>query len=198
MGTFSSPRRLLFVGASLGIVASVLIFEFRRAPRDNAIKHASVITSPATSHATPALNARVVSNQPERPAVPHRVSDGDAGKILIPPDRPHFLGATSPASVKAGQNDVMVQAAAESLRNYRLAFKQNPVGNNTDITRTLSGKNPRHTRYLPPESRINSSGELVDSLDQPIFFHQISSTLMEIRSAGPDRVMWTSDDEVLR
>jgi hypothetical protein len=90
-----------------------------------------------------------------------------------------------------------LQRAAASVRDYRIALKQNPVGSNAEITRALSGKNSRQTRYLPADARINDKGELLDRWDQPIFFHQISATQMEIRSAGPDRHMWTSDDEVL-
>ncbi len=46
--------------------------------------------------------------------------------------------------------------------------------------------------------RINAGGELVYSWGTPFFFHQLSATQMEIRSAGPDRVMWTADDLVVR
>jgi hypothetical protein len=46
--------------------------------------------------------------------------------------------------------------------------------------------------------RINARGELVDYWGTPFFFHQLSGTEMEIRSAGPDRVMWTVDDLVTR
>ena len=87
---------------------------------------------------------------------------------------------------------------ASSLRDYRAAFRENPVGSNAEITRILSGKNSRGVRYLPGSARVSKDGELIDRWDQPLTFHQISGTIMEIRSAGPDRVMWTADDDVLR
>ena len=45
---------------------------------------------------------------------------------------------------------------------------------------------------------INPNGELVDSWGTPFFFHQLSSMDLEIRSAGPDRIMWTTDDLVTK
>jgi len=43
---------------------------------------------------------------------------------------------------------------------------------------------------------VNDQGEMIDPWGTPYFFHQISGTQMEIHSAGPDHVMWTSDDLV--
>ena len=40
-------------------------------------------------------------------------------------------------------------------------------------------------------------GELCDRWGRPFFFHQLSGTKMEIRSAGPARQLWTDDDVVL-
>lgn len=94
--------------------------------------------------------------------------------------------------------DVQLGTAASALHDYQMAFHQNPVGNNAAITRVLLGKNSRSVRYLPADAQINGKGELTDQWDQPIFFHQISGTITEIRSAGPDHVMWTGDDEALR
>jgi hypothetical protein len=45
--------------------------------------------------------------------------------------------------------------------------------------------------------RLNGDGELVDPWGTPYFFHQISSSDTEVRSAGPDRIMHTSDDIVI-
>jgi hypothetical protein len=38
---------------------------------------------------------------------------------------------------------------------------------------------------------------MCDRWGTPYFFHQVSKTEMEIRSAGPDRRMWTGDDSQL-
>jgi len=39
---------------------------------------------------------------------------------------------------------------------------------------------------------------LVDAWGTPYFFHQLAAMEMEIRSAGPDKVMWTADDLVIK
>jgi len=98
-------------------------------------------------------------------------------------------------------------AAATVLENMRHAVRQygemfggNPVGNNAEITSQLSGDNPKHINFINTEAgmRVNENGELVDSWGTPYFFHQLSRTDTEIHSAGPDRIMWTKDDLVIK
>jgi hypothetical protein len=93
------------------------------------------------------------------------------------------------------------------LSNMRIVIKQygsryggNPVGLNPEITAALNGGNTNQARFINEESglRINGKGELVDYWGTPFFFHQLSGTEMEIRSAGPDRQMWTADDLVTK
>jgi len=87
-----------------------------------------------------------------------------------------------------------------SVREYGLRFGGNPIGNNAEITRALNGGNPKQVVFIRPDSglRINGDGELIDGWGTPFFFHQLSGTQTEIRSAGPDRVMWTADDLVTK
>lgn len=95
-----------------------------------------------------------------------------------------------------------------ALQNMRSTFRQysarlggNPVGNNAEITAALNGRNARQITFLNPEEdgvRINAHGELIDNWSTPYFFHQLSRTEMEIRSAGSDRRMWTADDLVIK
>jgi len=85
------------------------------------------------------------------------------------------------------------------IHNYHAAFGENPVGTNPEITAALQGKNPKQINFLAESGlRLNSKGEMVDGYGTPFFFHQISGNEMEIRSAGPDKVMWTPDDLVTR
>ena len=87
-----------------------------------------------------------------------------------------------------------------AFRNYISAFGSNPVGTNPEITQALDGGNRKQTHFLNEEDglRINGRGELIDPWGTPYFFHQLSGTEMEIHSAGPDRVLWTSDDLVIK
>ncbi len=86
-----------------------------------------------------------------------------------------------------------------TVRQYGSTFGGNPVGTNPEITSALQGDNPKHINFLKPDgNRVNAKGELVDPWGTPYFFHQISGQEMEIRSAGPDGVMYTADDLVTR
>lgn len=92
-----------------------------------------------------------------------------------------------------------VESLALNIRQYQLRFGGNPVGNNAEIIRELNGGNPKGAEYLPSGlKRFNEQGELLDTWGTPYFFHQESAEQMEIRSAGPDAVMWTDDDLVAR
>lgn len=75
-------------------------------------------------------------------------------------------------------------------------FGGNPVGNNSEITAALTGQNPKQINFISREAGllVNAAGELVDPWGTPYFFHQLSGAVMEIHSAGPDRILWTSDD----
>lgn len=86
------------------------------------------------------------------------------------------------------------------FHSYASMFHGNPVGTNPEITRALNGENPRQAKFISPDAglRINAKGELVDAWGTPFFFHQLSGTVMEIHSAGPDRQLWTADDLVLK
>jgi hypothetical protein len=83
--------------------------------------------------------------------------------------------------------------------HYRSAIHgDNPIGDNEDITAVLTGRNPLGFAFIPKDCpAINGNGELCDRWGTPYFFHQLSAQEMEIRSAGPDRKMWTDDDVLL-
>ena len=70
-----------------------------------------------------------------------------------------------------------------------------PAGLNVEVTNALLGKNPRKVGYLPIDCpRINSNGELVDQHGTPYWFHSPLTGGLTITSAGPDRLMHTTDD----
>lgn len=92
------------------------------------------------------------------------------------------------------ENDVEIVNAA--LAEFRRIFGQNPPGGvNMEITAALTGDNPKKLAVVPPDSpALNAAGELVDRWNTPFHFHPVSGTVMEVLSAGPDRVLWTADD----
>jgi len=107
-------------------------------------------------------------------------------------------------SVAGPPADISPQTVVENTRraiiNYGSTFGGNPVGTNPEITAALNGQNPKQIKFIDPEAglRVNGYGELVDSWGTPFFFHQLSANDTEIRSAGPDKIMWTADDLVIK
>lgn len=85
---------------------------------------------------------------------------------------------------------------ASIFNNYLWAYKAMPVGSeNAEITLQLLGKNAKHVVFLQQDHpSLNQYGELLDRWGTPYFFHPESEREMGIRSAGPDRTLWTTDD----
>ena len=93
-----------------------------------------------------------------------------------------------------------LRLVSEIFDTFRSNFPRdgNPVGNNPEITAVLTGKNKLRLALIPPDHpAVNRDGELCDRWGTPFFFHSESASKMEIRSAGPDKKMWTEDDVVL-
>ena len=97
---------------------------------------------------------------------------------------------------KAGANDTQLLAVKGMLRDYRAMLGENPIGTNAEIAKALLGGNPRGAHFSNSQTRLDKDGQLIDHWNHPYFFHQLSKIDMEVRSAGPDGVMWTQDDEV--
>ena len=97
------------------------------------------------------------------------------------------------------EGKVELEQVRTMLRDFRTRIGENPVGSNAEIMRAVMGGNEARARLGPPQGQsVNEQGELVDLWGRPYFFHQISKDSMEIRSAGPDGKMWTSDDLVTK
>jgi hypothetical protein len=89
-----------------------------------------------------------------------------------------------------------VQSVGILLEEFRRAFGAMPTGElNDEIVRRLQGGNPKGIAVLPKtHPAINAQGELIDRWGTPYRFHPESSWETTIRSAGPDKKMWSSDD----
>src|SRR6266850_96734 len=149
-------------------------------------------------------------DQPDTSAKSLREMHGNSQQVVLAAapggEPPILLGNVPPSLGETGSSlagttaaETVVQAEMESVkfvvRDFRAALDGNPVGNNAEITRALMGANRSKTRFLDTGAfQLNDSGELIDHWGTPYFFHQISGHEMEIRSAGPDRRMWTGDD----
>ena len=149
------------------------------------------------------------SIQPETPEpAPDPEPEPELPKPALPVPKTVALAAVeeAPTGPEIGElnSGLTPVTVLENMRNvfrqYNLRYHENPVGDNAEITRILSGENPKQVIFLQPDdgTRVNARGELVDNWGTPYFFHQLSRSEMEIRSAGPDNRMWTSDDLVMK
>jgi hypothetical protein len=90
-----------------------------------------------------------------------------------------------------------LQAVNQVFYVYRQAHGENPSGHNEIITAALLGQNASGTIFIPPNSPCIQNGTLVDRWGTPFWFHSITAHVMEIRSAGPDKNLFTADDIVI-
>jgi hypothetical protein len=155
------------------------------AAQQNAAVAEALATASPQAAAIIASNFAPVSSQTIFYSMPRKPSVAPAGK-----PRPLEFTNLSPA--------VALDNVRLAIHNYGSMLGGNPVGLNSEITSQLNGENPKQVHFIRPEAgmRINPEGELVDPWGTPYFFHQLSGSETEIRSAGPDKIMWTADDLV--
>jgi hypothetical protein len=167
--------RRIWIGAGFLALFAALLFLIPQSSRELA---------PGVAQVHPAAAAEVTGSTPSQ-------SPADAA------EEPSHLadGLNSPT----GDVHADLRLVNAIFNAYRSAVRSgNPVGENSEITAALTGRNKLGFAFIPKDCpAINSKGELCDRWGRPYFFHQISGEQMEIRSAGPDMKMWTADDEVL-
>lgn len=187
---------LIVVAVAVGIFVGLRQRRPQPAPAEQASREATT-------------NSAVVSNDKSRtgPQAPTPANSSNAvlaqSVTTSPqpkqaPETPFLLGsADAPPPMEPA---TVLDKMRIAINNYGSMFKGNPVGTNPEITAALNGDNPKQIKFINEDSglRINGRGELVDYWGTPFFFHQISGTEMEIRSAGPDKKMWTADDLVTK
>jgi hypothetical protein len=91
-----------------------------------------------------------------------------------------------------------LQAMAHVFSNLRLLVKGDApfrMGANEEFAAALMGKNATKEVFLEaPHACLNAKGQLVDRWGSPLFFHVRDRSRIDLRSAGPDGEMWTTDD----
>jgi hypothetical protein len=195
-------RRLLTV-LLLCLAAGVGIYFFEKspqtppkAPSPDAV--ASPRTEPraetgsvATQIGTPSVDRPQPASIPEAVNSPSPATNHAAATLI------QVAPGADPSTLAAA---TVLENMRTTIRQYGSRFGGNPVGTNPEITRALNGDNPKNVKFIPADAglRINEKGELVDPWGTPYFFHQLSAMQMEIRSAGPDKTMWTEDDLVTK
>jgi hypothetical protein len=90
---------------------------------------------------------------------------------------------------RASLEDIVInylQSAAQSTRP--------PLGTNDEITRALTDRDALGDAAIPASHPAIVAGQLLDRWGSPWFFHQQSAGVIDVRSAGPDRKLFTVDD----
>jgi len=84
------------------------------------------------------------------------------------------------------------------MNNFTFLVKSaadRPLSSNQEWSQALRGLNPSRQAFLPENHPIfDSQHQLIDRWGTPLFFHAEAKGEYSIRSAGPDRQLWTADD----
>lgn len=199
------------------VVAAVAAFWFAgdagRSPAPSERSESAVKATPVRPEALPRPPA-AISKPPETTPPPQppvatlpatqAFASGTAPSGPAKPDTPLPVDAAAAAAPRRGPDPVSpakaeADAVALNIRHYSQRFGGNPVGSNAEIVKELMGGNSAKATYLPSDlQHLNEQGELIDPWGTPYFFHQQSADKMEVRSAGPDKKMWTVDDVTAR
>lgn len=173
----SSPQKkrtgLLLLLAGVAAVVAVVVFVVLPSRRE----------APPAAGSPPAAQAKVPAPVVELGPITVHQSASDLASQLT----------------REGMNtEDRIQALNQVLYVYRQGFGGNPTGQNEDIVAAILGENEKRTALLPKDCPVIQDGKLVDEWGTPYWFHPITAKVMEIRSAGPDRDLFTNDDVFLQ
>jgi hypothetical protein len=89
-----------------------------------------------------------------------------------------------------------LQIVAEFVDLIQRAGINASIGDNADITAALTGTQyaGQKGHVFPRQHNALRGGQLVDRWGTPFWFHNNGPTRLEIRSAGPDKHLFTPDD----
>lgn len=125
------------------------------------------------------------------------------------PDKPPPPAEPLPSAPMVTDEAVPVMADAEAAIRHMhelvggmlTAMKdpnRPPLGDNQDIATALRGGNKYGDVWLATNDPLfNAEGLLVDPWGTPYHFHPRAADAIDVRSAGPDRVLFTDDDLVV-
>jgi hypothetical protein len=190
-------RGSAFIALLVLIAATLYLWPSAKKPTPTTVAPVKQNSSPSRTNsstvveslavASPASNTSAINSSPSPAQTP------------VPAPQAGELKPDASASTVVGP-ETALQNMQRAVHQYGQMFGGNPVGTNPEITSQLNGDNPKHINFINPQpgAHIDAEGELVDQWGTPYFFHQLSGSQMEIHSAGPDKIMWTSDDLVVK
>ncbi len=93
--------------------------------------------------------------------------------------------------------DVELNAISGTLGAYYTTFRKWPEGDNREVAKALLPTGGERGFLNWPKSGLSADGELLDPWKTP-YYIQITGDKIEIRSAGPNRLLWDEDDKVVK
>ncbi|MDQ8189468.1 hypothetical protein [Roseibacillus persicicus] len=150
-------------------------------------------------------DAKDTADQPSTPPAEGTVEQNDEPKATDDPRITRLADGRTVLNASADQAKQLYQDAdpqrdleivADILTHYLQVFREKPFGSeNTEILAQLLGENPKRIAFLSPDSpALSSQNELLDRWGSPFIFHPLTTEAMDIRSVGPDQILWTDDD----
>jgi len=138
-----------------------------------------------------AANAQTTAVVPVAAPVARAVDENDDSVVV-----------GSPLAVRLNAADSSPQQDVDTLHELVLQYLHNmrhpnalPIGDSSDLARALTGHNPMHFVVIPPQHpAISSDGRLLDRWGTSYFVHPVGGAVIDIRSAGPDKKLFTVDD----
>lgn len=134
--------------------------------------------------------------QREKAPLPPAISTPDAEPTRVEPLIGEVLLERYAHPESTIQEDLqLVQRVLMTVRTLVKTLDPGRMAVNEDVVEVLLGKNPYKERFLPDEHpAINAKGQLMDRWGMPLFFHLEAADRLDVRSSGPDNVLFTEDD----
>ncbi|BCX46220.1 hypothetical protein HAHE_01280 [Haloferula helveola] len=114
-------------------------------------------------------------------------SDGPSGM--------DFLDGYSDAGSTPAEDMRKLGRAVEGMLLLFKGLDTRLIATNRQLSDFITGANPERLAYLDRSHPVfDGEGRMADRWGSPIVIHPLGTGLLELRSAGPDRVAYTEDD----
>lgn len=150
-------------------------------------------TKPKTTVAPPRLVSAVTSSGKTGTALqasaPLPLRSNTAGQALA--DQ-----LNAPAGDPA-QDVITLHRILQQYQRVLHGQRSTPIGDDIDLARALTGRNPMRQLFISPtHPALARDGHILDRWGTPYHLHPRGKGAFEVRSAGPDRQLYTADDLV--
>ncbi|BCX48073.1 hypothetical protein HAHE_19810 [Haloferula helveola] len=178
-------RTMILVGVATVVVAVIAVRPWDHEQPGTEVGDERDTSSGVTDR--PQAGSRPVSTVKKQPVPPKE-----------PVELPEMIALADRLNEKNRSAQDDLQVVEELIRSYLRYVGTVPEGGlNEEIVDGLRGNNPMKLIFVGKDHpKINEAGELLDRFGHPYYFHPVSRSEIEIRSAGSDGLLW-SDDDVL-